>query len=68
MQRIEWHPGLFSKDLAAIYLSKSTREIDLLRESGELIAVGDGKRVFFTKKELDHYIDKLPERDSAVVS
>lgn len=63
--RIEWHPGLFTKELAAVYLSKSTREIDMLRETGALIPVGDGKRVMFTKKELDHYIENLPERGSA---
>lgn len=60
--RIEWHPGLFTKELAAIYLSKSVREIDMLRSDGTLIPVGDGKRVMFTKKELDHYIEGLPER------
>lgn len=62
--RIEWHPGLFTKELAAVYLSKSTREIDDLRSKGSLIPVGDGKRVMFTKQELDHYIERLPERAS----
>lgn len=62
--RIEWHPGLFTKDLAAVYLSKSTREIDMLRADGTLIPVGDGKRVYFTKQELDRYIEHLPERDT----
>lgn len=60
--RIEWHPGLFTKELAALYLSKSVREIDMLRTDGTLIPVGDGKRVMFTKQELDHYIESLPER------
>lgn len=63
--RIEWHPGLFTKELAAVYLSKSTREVDMLRETGKLIPVGDGKRVMFTKQELDQYIEALPERGSA---
>lgn len=63
--RIEWHPGLFTKELAAVYLSKSVREIDMLRTDGTLIPVGDGKRVMFTKKELDHYIENLPERGAA---
>lgn len=62
VQRVEWHPGLFTKELAAVYLSKSVREIDMLRTDGTLIPVGDGKRVMFTKKELDHYIENLPER------
>lgn len=64
-QRIEWHPGLFTKELAAVYLSKSVREIDMLRTDGTLIPVGEGKRVMFTKKELDHYIENLPERARA---
>lgn len=62
--RIEFPPGLFSKDLAAHYLSKSTREIDELRAQGHLIAVGEGKRIFFTKEELDRYRLNLPERAS----
>ncbi len=60
--RIEWHPGLFTKELAAVYLSKSEREIDILRSEGKLIAKGQGKRIMFTKEELDHYIERLPER------
>lgn len=62
VQRIEWAPGLFTKELAAVYLSKSTREVDILRDQKVLIAVGDGKRVMFTKEELDRYISALPER------
>ena len=60
--RIEWHPGLFTKELAAVYLSKSEREIDMLRGEGKLIPVGEGKRIMFTKQELDHFIERLPER------
>ncbi len=60
--RIEWHPGLFTKELAAVYLSKSERELDVLRAEGKLIARGEGKRIMFTKKELDHFIERLPER------
>lgn len=60
--RIEWHPGLFTKELAAVYLSKSEREIDILRSEGKLIPVGEGKRIMFTKQELDHFIERLPER------
>lgn len=65
IQRIEWHPGLFTKELAAVYLSKSVREIDNLRTDGTLIPVGDGKRVMFTKEELDRYIGLLPERSAS---
>lgn len=61
-------PGLFDKQAAAHYLSKSGREIDELRSTGHLIAVGTGKRVFFTREELDRYIASLPERDSTVVT
>lgn len=57
-------PGLFDKQAAAYYLSKSVREIDELRSTGDLIAVGPGKRVFFTLEELDRYRLNLPERSS----
>jgi hypothetical protein len=57
-------PGLFTKDAAAFYLGKSTREIDELRATGDLIPVGNGKRVTFTRDELDRYISNLPERAS----
>lgn len=62
--RAEFPPGLMTKAIAAYYLSKSEREVDELRARGELIAVGDGKRVMFSKKELDRYIEGLPERDT----
>lgn len=63
IQRIEFAPALFTRELAAYYLSKSLREVDDLRSRGELIPVGDGKRITFTKDELDRYVENLPERD-----
>ena len=60
--RIEFPPALFTRELAAHYLSMSVREIDLLRGQGEIIAIGDGKRVKFKKSELDRYVQNLPER------
>ncbi|MBE7953584.1 helix-turn-helix domain-containing protein [Microbacterium sp. R1] len=68
VQRIEFAPALFTRELAAYYLSRSVRDIDDLRKTGELIPVGKGKRVFFLKADLDRYVDKLPERDQAVAS
>ncbi len=62
VQRIEFAPALFTRELAAFYLSKSLREVDELRSKGELIPSGDGKRVLFKKEELDRYVDNLPER------
>lgn len=62
MTRIEFPPALFTRELAAYYLSKSMREVDDLRASGELIPVGDGKRITFTKTELDRYVSELRER------
>ena len=64
VQRIEFPPALFTRELAAYYLSKSLREIDDLRATRELIPVGKSKRVTFTKAELDRYVANLPERDS----
>lgn len=63
VQRIEFAPALFTRELAAFYLSMSLRELDDLRSKGDLIPVGDGKRVKFKKAELDRYADSLPERD-----
>lgn len=60
--RIEFPPALFTRELAAYYLSKSLREVDDLRSTGELIPVGEGKRITFAKAELDRYVDGLPER------
>jgi hypothetical protein len=60
--RIEFPPALFTRDLAAYYLQMSLTDVDLLRGKGELIAVGEGKRVRFRKKDLDRYIERLPER------
>lgn len=68
VQRIEFPPAVFTRELAAYYLSRSLREIDDFRKTGELIPVGDGKRVFFTKDELDRFVSRMPERDSAVAS
>lgn len=61
-QRIEFPPALMTRELAAYYLSMSLREVDDLRAQGHLIPSGDGKRIKFTKAELDRYIDSLPER------
>jgi excisionase family DNA binding protein len=60
--RIEFPPALFTRDLAAYYLQMSLTDVDLLRNKGELIAVGEGKRVRFRKEDLDRYIERLPER------
>ena len=68
VQRIEFAPALFTRELAAYYLSRSVRDIDDLRKTGELIPVGKGKRVFFLKADLDRYVEKLPERDQEVSS
>lgn len=62
--RIEFAPGLFTRELAAYYLQVSLRELDELKATGALIAVGDSKRIKFTKEELDRYRLGLPERSS----
>lgn len=60
--RIEFPPALFTRELAAFYLSMSIRDVDLLREKGELIPVAGSKRVKFRKSELDRYVESLAER------
>jgi len=62
IQRIEFPPALLTRELAAYYLSMSLRELDELRARGELIPIGDGKRIKFTRAELDRYVSCLPER------
>ncbi|MCS5487400.1 hypothetical protein NY588_09700 [Curtobacterium flaccumfaciens pv. beticola] len=60
--RIEFAPALFTRELAAFYISGSLRDIDDLRAKGELIPVGDTKRIKFRKEDLDRYVSNLPER------
>lgn len=62
--RIEFPPALFTRELAAYYLQMSIRDVDDLRSTGELIAVGDAKRVKFRKEDLDRYVDQLKERST----
>ncbi|MCZ4069253.1 helix-turn-helix domain-containing protein [Microbacterium sp. H37-C3] len=62
VQRLEFPPALFTRELAAYYLSMSLREIDDLRATGALIPTGSGKRIKFSKAELDRYVENLPER------
>lgn len=57
MNRIEFPPALFTRELAAYYLSMSVREIDDLRQTNEITAVGTGKRVKFRKSDLDRIAD-----------
>lgn len=63
MIRVEFPPALFTRELAAYYLSMSVREIDDLRHSNEISAVGKGKRVKFRKADLDRIAERLPDRD-----
>lgn len=62
VQRIEFAPALFTRELAAYYLSKSLREVDDLRAQGHITPVGKGKRIIFAKDELDRYVSELAER------
>ena len=61
--RIEFPPALFTRELAAYYISGSLRDVDDLRSKGELIPVGDSKRIKFRKEDLDRYVAGLEERD-----
>lgn len=62
--RIEFPPALMGRELSAYYLSKSVREVDDLRATGELIPSGNGKRIQFKKTELDRYVASLPDREA----
>jgi len=61
--RIEFPPALFTRELAAFYISGSLRDVDELRAKGELIPVGTSKRVKFKKADLDRWVENLPERE-----
>ena len=61
--RIEFPPALFTRELAAFYISGSLRDVDELRAKGELIPVGTSKRVKYKKADLDRWVENLPERD-----
>ena len=60
--RVEFPPAEMTRELAAYYLSRSVREIDILREQNKITPVGDGKRVFYRKSDLDAFVDAEPER------
>lgn len=60
--RIEFPPALLTRELAAYYLSMSVRDLDALREKGDLTPVGGSKRVKFKRTDLDEYVASLPER------
>lgn len=60
--RIEFPPALMTREIAAYYIGGSLRDIDELKAKGEITAVGDGKRVKFRKRDLDTWIDALPDR------
>lgn len=66
MNRIEFPPALFTRELAAYYIGGSLSDVDRLRAQGELIAVShsaaNSKRVLFRKEELDRYVASLKER------
>ena len=62
MIRVEFPPALFTQELASYYLQMSLRDLDDLRRRGELIPVGNTKRVKFRKEDLDRYVESLPER------
>lgn len=60
--RVEFPPALMTREVAAYYIGKSVRELDMLRETNQLTAYGDGKRVEFKKSDLDEWIAARPER------
>ena len=61
--RVEFPPALMTREVAAYYLGTSLREIDAMKNRGEITAYGATKRIRFKKSELDEWIERLPERD-----
>ena len=58
---LPYWPALMTRDVAAAYLDASPRKLDELQAQGHITPVRShaGKR--FPRKELDRYIDSLPE-------
>lgn len=50
----------YGKAEAAELLAISTRQLDRLRERGEIIARIDGGRVYFDARELESYVHSRP--------
>ncbi|WP_243074829.1 hypothetical protein [Microbacterium sp. SS28] len=65
--RIEFPPALMTRDVAAYYLGRSTRELDRLREKGHITArkfrpdSPDGSAPYYAKEDLDEFVASLPE-------
>jgi excisionase family DNA binding protein len=51
---------LYSREDAAEYLGKSTRDLDRLIAAGTILAKKDGRRTRIDVAELDRYIERLP--------
>lgn len=62
--RQEWAPGRFTKQLAALYLSCSIREVDMYTAAKEITAYGKGRNAYYKKTELDAFIDRMKERNT----
>ena len=60
--RIEFAPAEMTRELAAYYISRSVRDLDILREQKKITPVGEGKRVFYRKSDLDAFVAAEPER------
>ena len=62
MTRHEFPPALMTRETAAFYIDGSLRDVDDLRATGQITAVGDQKRVKFRKADLDAWISRMPEK------
>jgi Helix-turn-helix domain len=57
---VEAEPLLVSREDAARLLCVSTREVDRLRASGQIVARRHGRRVLFAINELRRFVESLP--------
>ncbi|TIH32691.1 hypothetical protein D4765_15480 [Subtercola vilae] len=53
---------MMSREIAAYYIGRSVRELDVLRETKEITPRGEGRRVLYDKADLDRVCDRLAER------
>ena len=62
-------PALMTREAAAHYTGRSTRDLDDLRTKGHLTAVAGSpdpkdRRIFYRKEDLDEFVAGLPEKHS----
>lgn len=62
--RLFFPPARMTRETAAYYIDGTLRDIDDMKARGEITPVGNTKRIFFLKADLDSWLERQPERGS----